>query len=182
MLCYHSIGRTWSNFFPPLSLCSLSLPVRFLGSIIRCMRRLEELLRQMCQAAKAIGNTELENKFALGIYSFPLITNALNQKLAFITYSCSYRKRFARYTLWAYLVIHKPAWWNELQPFSWNFTALTRCLPFFFFSPPNQASRRSSVTLCLLPVFTSEGWSCCWEIPSLYHQDNNMMVVTEHVY
>ncbi|KAK1345406.1 hypothetical protein QTO34_014119 [Cnephaeus nilssonii] len=34
------------------------------GSIIRCMRRLEELLRQMCQAAKAIGNTELENKFA----------------------------------------------------------------------------------------------------------------------
>ncbi|MGH0168932.1 UNVERIFIED_CONTAM: hypothetical protein FKN15_055848 [Acipenser sinensis] len=36
-------------------------------SIIRCMRRLEELLRQMCQAAKAIGNTELENKFAEGI-------------------------------------------------------------------------------------------------------------------
>lgn len=136
MLCYHSIGRTWSNFFPPLSLCSLSLPVRFLGSIIRCMRRLEELLRQMCQAAKAIGNTELENKFALGIYSFPLITNALNQKLAFITYSCSYRKRFARYAPWAYLVIHKPAWWNELQPFSWNFTALTCCLLFFFFSSP----------------------------------------------
>lgn len=38
------------------------------GSIIRCMRRLEELLRQMCQAAKAIGNTELENKFAEGMY------------------------------------------------------------------------------------------------------------------
>ena len=36
------------------------------GSVIRCMRRLEELLRQMCQAAKAIGNTELENKFAQG--------------------------------------------------------------------------------------------------------------------
>ena len=36
------------------------------GSVIRCMRRLEELLRQMCQAAKAIGNTELENKFAEG--------------------------------------------------------------------------------------------------------------------
>ena len=31
------------------------------------MRRLEELLRQMCQAAKAIGNTDLENKFAEGI-------------------------------------------------------------------------------------------------------------------
>ena len=38
----------------------------FVGSVIRCMRRLEELLRQMCQAAKAIGNTELENKFAEG--------------------------------------------------------------------------------------------------------------------
>ena len=37
-----------------------------LGSVIRCMRRLEELLRQMCQASKAIGNTELENKFAEG--------------------------------------------------------------------------------------------------------------------
>lgn len=37
------------------------------GSIIRCMRRLEELLREMCHAAKAIGNTELENIFAAGI-------------------------------------------------------------------------------------------------------------------
>lgn len=76
--CYHSVGRTWSN------LCFLSLSLRFLGSIIRCMRRLEELLRQMCQAAKAIGNTELENKFAFGIYSFPLITNILHQKLDFM--------------------------------------------------------------------------------------------------
>ncbi|XP_078573657.1 exosome RNA helicase MTR4-like [Branchiostoma floridae x Branchiostoma japonicum] len=39
----------------------------FEGSIIRCMRRLEELMREMCHAAKAIGNTELENKFADGI-------------------------------------------------------------------------------------------------------------------
>lgn len=38
----------------------------FEGSIIRCIRRLEELMRQMCQAAKAIGNTELENKFTDG--------------------------------------------------------------------------------------------------------------------
>lgn len=36
----------------------------FEGSIIRCMRRLEELLRQIIQAAKCIGNTELENKFS----------------------------------------------------------------------------------------------------------------------
>lgn len=31
------------------------------------MRRLEELLRQMVQAAKNIGNTELENRFASAI-------------------------------------------------------------------------------------------------------------------
>lgn len=37
-----------------------------IGSIIRAMRRLEETLRQMVQAAKAIGNTELENKFSEG--------------------------------------------------------------------------------------------------------------------
>lgn len=35
----------------------------FEGSIIRCIKRLEELLRQMADAAKAIGNTELEHKF-----------------------------------------------------------------------------------------------------------------------
>ncbi|XP_040571158.1 exosome RNA helicase MTR4 [Lepeophtheirus salmonis] len=39
----------------------------FEGSIIRCMRRLEELLRQMVQASKNIGNTELENKFSEAI-------------------------------------------------------------------------------------------------------------------
>ncbi|KAI9203157.1 rRNA-processing arch domain-containing protein [Polychytrium aggregatum] len=39
----------------------------FEGSIIRCMRRLEELLRQMCAAAKSIGNTELETKMSEGI-------------------------------------------------------------------------------------------------------------------
>ena len=38
----------------------------FEGSIIRCMRRLEELLREMAQAAKAIGNEELEQKFIDG--------------------------------------------------------------------------------------------------------------------
>ncbi|KAI8922120.1 rRNA-processing arch domain-containing protein [Powellomyces hirtus] len=39
----------------------------FEGSIIRSMRRLEELLRQLVAAAKSIGNTDLENKFAEGI-------------------------------------------------------------------------------------------------------------------
>jgi len=36
----------------------------FEGSIIRSMRLLEELLRQMVQASKNIGNVELENKFS----------------------------------------------------------------------------------------------------------------------
>lgn len=35
----------------------------FEGSVIRCFRRLQELLRQMGMAAGAIGNTELEEKF-----------------------------------------------------------------------------------------------------------------------
>ncbi|OAD61477.1 Superkiller viralicidic activity 2-like 2 [Eufriesea mexicana] len=39
----------------------------FEGSIIRCMRRLEEVLRQLCQSAKNIGNTDLENKFSEAI-------------------------------------------------------------------------------------------------------------------
>lgn len=39
----------------------------FEGSIIRSMRRLEELLRQMVTASKSIGNTRLEEKFAEGI-------------------------------------------------------------------------------------------------------------------
>ena len=38
----------------------------FSGSIIRAMRRLEELLRQMIQASKAIG-IDLETKFADGV-------------------------------------------------------------------------------------------------------------------
>ena len=39
----------------------------FEGNIIRHIRRLEELLRQMICAAKAIGNTALETKFNEGI-------------------------------------------------------------------------------------------------------------------
>ncbi|KAM6391491.1 exosome RNA helicase MTR4 isoform 2-T2 [Rhynochetos jubatus] len=56
---------TWANGANFAHICKMTDV--FEGSIIRCMRRLEELLRQMCQAAKAIGNTELENKFAEGI-------------------------------------------------------------------------------------------------------------------
>uniref|UniRef100_A0A8C4RKD4 Exosome RNA helicase MTR4 n=1 Tax=Erpetoichthys calabaricus TaxID=27687 RepID=A0A8C4RKD4_ERPCA len=56
---------TWANGSTFAQICKMTDV--FEGSIIRCMRRLEELLRQMCQAAKAIGNTELENKFAEGV-------------------------------------------------------------------------------------------------------------------
>ena len=38
----------------------------FEGSIVRAIRRLEELTRQMAAAAKQIGNTELETKFTEG--------------------------------------------------------------------------------------------------------------------
>lgn len=38
----------------------------FEGSTIRTLRRLEELVRQIMTAAKAIGNQELEEKFTKG--------------------------------------------------------------------------------------------------------------------
>ncbi|KAB0381177.1 hypothetical protein FD755_008961 [Muntiacus reevesi] len=56
---------TWATGVTFAHICKMTDV--FEGSIIRCMRRLEELLQQMCQAANAIGNTELENKFAEGI-------------------------------------------------------------------------------------------------------------------
>ena len=52
----------WSKQVSFGQLCKMT--DAFEGSIIRCMRRLEELLRQLCQAAKVIGNTDLENKFS----------------------------------------------------------------------------------------------------------------------
>ncbi|KAK1347584.1 Exosome RNA helicase MTR4 [Hamiltosporidium tvaerminnensis] len=39
----------------------------FEGSIIRCFRRLEELMRQLSCAARGIGNSELEGIFSLGV-------------------------------------------------------------------------------------------------------------------
>jgi ATP-dependent RNA helicase DOB1 len=38
----------------------------FEGTVIRAVRRLEELLRQLALAAKAIGNTDLSDKFEAG--------------------------------------------------------------------------------------------------------------------
>lgn len=37
------------------------------GSLIRVFRRLEELLRQMAQGSKVMGNEELEQKFELAL-------------------------------------------------------------------------------------------------------------------
>jgi len=45
----------------------MKLTTIFEGSVIRAMRRLEELLRQLTVAAKAIGNSELETKFTQGV-------------------------------------------------------------------------------------------------------------------
>ena len=42
---------------------ALKLTDQFEGSLIRVFRRLSELLRQMTQAAKVIGNAELKEKF-----------------------------------------------------------------------------------------------------------------------
>jgi len=54
----------WCNGASFLELCKKT--DIYEGSIIRAMRRLEELLRQMIQASKAIG-IDLENKFAEGV-------------------------------------------------------------------------------------------------------------------
>ncbi|XP_019620531.1 PREDICTED: superkiller viralicidic activity 2-like 2 isoform X1 [Branchiostoma belcheri] len=59
------VCHAWSKGATFAQICKMT--DIFEGSIIRCMRRLEELMREMCHAAKAIGNTELENKFADGI-------------------------------------------------------------------------------------------------------------------
>nr|XP_033341153.1 exosome RNA helicase MTR4 [Megalopta genalis] len=56
---------SWSKGATFLQICKMT--DIFEGSIIRCMRRLEEVLRQLCQAAKNIGNTDLENKFSEAI-------------------------------------------------------------------------------------------------------------------
>ncbi|KAI5191831.1 ATP-dependent RNA helicase DOB1, partial [Nematocida minor] len=39
----------------------------FEGSVIRCFRRLEEVLKEMSRASKVIGNVEMENKFSAAI-------------------------------------------------------------------------------------------------------------------
>ena len=59
------IVHEWARGAKFIDICKMTDV--FEGSVIRCMRRLEELMRQLGSAAKAIGNTELENKFSEGI-------------------------------------------------------------------------------------------------------------------
>lgn len=59
------VVRAWAQGVSFARLCELTHV--FEGSVIRCMRRLEELLRQMHDAAKVAGNSELENKFVQGV-------------------------------------------------------------------------------------------------------------------
>lgn len=44
-------------------ICEMSDSI-FEGTIIRCFRRLDELLSQLVECAKVIGNTELKEKFS----------------------------------------------------------------------------------------------------------------------
>ncbi|CAF0705983.1 unnamed protein product [Brachionus calyciflorus] len=59
------VMNEWVNGASFLKICQMTSI--FEGNIIRHIRRLEELLRQMSCAAKAIGNTALETKFNEGI-------------------------------------------------------------------------------------------------------------------
>ena len=58
------IMNEWVNGASFLKICSMTSI--FEGNLIRYIRRLEELLRQMSCAAKAMGNTSLEEKFNEG--------------------------------------------------------------------------------------------------------------------
>ena len=56
----------------------------------RCLRRQEELMRQLCSAAKVIGNTELENKFAEGIYIYISVYIYVCMYVHICMYVCMY--------------------------------------------------------------------------------------------
>ena len=55
------VVRAWAQGLSFEKICTMT--PHFDGSIIRCLRRLEELLRQMHEAAKVAGNVDLEIKF-----------------------------------------------------------------------------------------------------------------------
>lgn len=55
----------WSEGYSFKEICTTTEV--FEGSIIRCFRRLEEVLKEMCRASKVIGNVDMENKFSAAI-------------------------------------------------------------------------------------------------------------------
>lgn len=61
---FMEVAYAWCSGAKFVDICKLT--DIFEGSIIRVIRRLEELLRQVASAALAIGNTELKNKFEEG--------------------------------------------------------------------------------------------------------------------
>lgn len=60
------VAYSWSNGAKFVDICKLADNAIFEGSIIRSLRRLDELLRQLASASAAIGNIELKNKFEEG--------------------------------------------------------------------------------------------------------------------
>ncbi|KAK6428158.1 ATP-dependent RNA helicase mtr4, partial [Oleoguttula sp. CCFEE 5521] len=55
----------WSNGASFAAICKMTDVYE--GSLIRLFRRLEELLRQVAQAAKVMGSEELEQKFEIAL-------------------------------------------------------------------------------------------------------------------
>lgn len=84
--CCFYLCRILSGQLKSVSVVLTSVDV-LAGSVIRCMRRLEETLRQMVQASKAIGNTELENKFAEGQFLQRMITRLFGVQCVFYEYN-----------------------------------------------------------------------------------------------
>ncbi|KAF0983071.1 hypothetical protein FDP41_011049 [Naegleria fowleri] len=60
-----NLTYAWCNGAQFVEICKMT--EMFEGSIVRSMRRCEEIVRQMCAAAKAIGEESLEKKLLLGL-------------------------------------------------------------------------------------------------------------------
>jgi ATP-dependent RNA helicase DOB1 len=56
------ITLKWCQGAKFTEICEISESI-FEGTIIRCLRRLDELISQLVEAAKIIGNNELRDKF-----------------------------------------------------------------------------------------------------------------------
>lgn len=59
------VTYAWCKGAKFIEICKMT--EEFEGSIVRTMRRLEELIRQMCVASKSVGDSVLEEKFLKGI-------------------------------------------------------------------------------------------------------------------